>query len=136
MIRIRDLQRQIPDMAVRVGQFDEGDFETGRIKIVAIQDVFSMPRAAYTSNVTSSWVPPNTRPCLGESRLIELPYAALARYTSPADFAYLTEEAGRFGVLQAEGQPLNISYDIAVKPGAIDPSEAASDAAYICGYTA
>lgn len=135
VIRIRDLVRSIPDMAVRVGAFEEGSLTDGRIKLTVVQDVFGMPSTAFTATQTSGWTPPNSTPCIGRSELIEIPYALVAKYSSAADFNAIVPESSRFGVLLEVGQPLNNSYDIAVRDGAPTSDDEPTDTSYYCGYT-
>lgn len=135
-IRIKDLTRNIPDTVVRVAKFEEGNLRDGRVKITAVQDVFRMPTQAFSQVQASTWIPPNTAPCIGESTVIEVPYFLLNRYMTPADFAAVTPEAGRWGTLLTAGQPLNNSYDVAVKSGISTTDENPPDGRYYCGYTA
>ena len=62
-----------------------------------------------------------------------MPYAVLARIMSPADFAALTPESARFGVVCEVGQALNNSFAVAVRDGAATSDDAPVDSTY-CGY--
>lgn len=135
VIRIRDLSRNIPDMAVRIAQVAEGGLVNGKIQCIGVQDVFAMPATALTGQQPSAWTPPNFDPCLGQMRLIEIPYFTLVKYMTPADFAALTPGSARLGVLVAEGQGLNTGYDIAVRDGAPTSDDASLGSTYYCGYT-
>lgn len=134
-IRVSDLTRNIPEMVLRVASFEEGNLRDGKIKVAAVQDVFRMPTQSFADIQASTWVPPNTTPCIGESAVIEVPYFMLNRYSTPADFSAITPEASRWGTLLAVGQPLNNSYDVAVKSGASAGDEEPTDSSYFCGYT-
>lgn len=135
VIRIRDLRRNIPEMVVRVASVREGGLRDGKIDIVAVQDVFSMPATANTGTQGNVWQPPNSRPCLGRVRVMEMPYFWLARNLSTADFNALDSASARLGTVVEEGQTLNTSYSIAVRSGAPTSEDQPIDGSYYCGYT-
>jgi hypothetical protein len=119
VIRIQDPTRMIPDMAVRVGRFEDGPMTDGRIRITAVQDVFSLSAASYIGNQPPSWEAPNTTPCIGYNRSFEIPYFMLARMMSKADLDYLDDDEGRLGeVVELGGRPMNSGYRLAVRNGA------------------
>lgn len=137
VIRIRDVKRGIPDMAVRIGRYEDGTFQDGRIKVQAIQDVFSLPASSFTSNQSGGWAPPSTNPCEGRHRVFEMPYGLAARLMTPANFQALTGTGALLACAMEEGQSLNTSYNIAVKQGAKDSSENPPNNSYFCPtYTA
>ncbi len=71
VVRIQDLQRNVPDQVLRVATIDYGTATDGRIKVVAITDVFGTPRRGFTVIRPPSWTPPNTRPCVGRRRVFD-----------------------------------------------------------------
>lgn len=136
VIRIRDIERGIPDMAVRIGRFEDGNLGNGQIRITAVQDVFSMPSESYVTPQPGGWNPPASRPCIGRNRVIEIPYAAVVRSLSAADFNALTGDGAMFGTLLEEGQTVNTSYDVAVRSGLPTSDDNPPDNSYICGWSA
>lgn len=134
VIRIQDLPRSIPDMVLRVVQIDLGSLNNGRISVVAIQDVFGLPNKDFVVIGPPSWVPPNNNACVAQFTAFELPYHTLYRRLSPSEFAFLNDDSAYLGVSIAEGQPLNASCDIAVKPGAVTPDDQPTDSSGYCGY--
>lgn len=135
VIRVRDVSRSIPDMALRVAHVSEAGIENGRIEVVATQDVFSLPSTAVTANQGSVWAPPTLDPCLGRIRVLEVPYFMLAANMTAADLAARTPESTFLGVLAEEGQSLNTTYTVMTHTGAPSVDEAAVDGSMFCGYT-
>lgn len=133
VIRIQDLSRGVTDRVLRVGAVDYGSPQDGRIKAVAMQDVFGLPAAGYTAMVPPQWSPPNTRPCVGDRLVFELPYRSIYRALSAAEFSVVPDTAAYLGVLVDEGTPMNLSYDIAVRPGLPETEDNPPDDSYICG---
>jgi hypothetical protein len=123
VIRIRDVARRIPDMAVRIGRYEDGTFSDGRIRVTAVQDVFSLPAASFTGVQPPGWRPPNNAPCVGRHTAFELPYALAVQSLTPAEFQALSGDGAMFATLMEEGQTLNTGYEIWVKLGAADNSE-------------
>jgi hypothetical protein len=135
VIRVRDLPRGIPEMAVRVGRVETGTQQDGKITLTVVQDVFSFPLTSFTGSEPARWIPPNIKPCLGRHRVFEVPYAMLARASRPADFAMIGDEAAYLGACLEQGQSLNAGYAFAVRNGAPTVEDTPPDDAYYCGYT-
>lgn len=133
VIAIRDPKRGIPKMAVRVGRVEDGTLLDGKITLTVIQDVFSLPETAMSADVPSTWVPPNTKPCIDQQRVIEAPYFLLARTMTKADFDYISEDSGYIATFNSRGQPLNQGYKIAVRPDAPTSDDNPTDDSYVCG---
>lgn len=132
VIRIRDVARRIPDTAVRVARYEDGTFSDGRIRLTAIQDVFSLPAGSFVGVQPPGWVPPNNTPCVGRHTVFEMPYALAMQSMTPANFNALTGEGAMFATLMEEGQTLNTAYVVARKSGAPHVSEAAVNGDYYC----
>jgi hypothetical protein len=132
VIRVRDLSRNIPDMAIRIGRYEDGTYADGRIRVSAVQDVFSLPATSYVGVQAPGWVPPSTDACIGRHTGFEMPYAIAVRMLTPANFNALSGEGALFAALMEEGQSLNTTYDVAVKHGAADGSEEPLSGAYYC----
>lgn len=132
VIRVQDLSRGITDRVLRVGAVDYGSPQDGKIKVVAMQDVFGLPSTGYASMSPPQWTPPVTRPCVGENVIFELPYRSIYRALNTADFNVVPSSAAFLGVLVEEGSPMNLSYDIAVRPGLPSGEDNAPDDSYLC----
>lgn len=134
VIRIQDLARQIPDMVLRVATVDYGRLGEGRIEVTAMQDVFGLPQRGFTTIGPPQFKPLSNRPCVGDFVAFEMPYRSLYRALSPADFSFVSESTAYLGVIAEEGQPLNTSFSIAVRSGAVNPGEDnPPDSTYVCG---
>jgi Putative phage tail protein len=132
LLRVQDMARGVPDTVLRIGHIDYGSQTNGEIKITAIQDVFGLPKTGYTTIGPPQWTPPNTRPCLSNHRVFEVPYRSLYRQLSAAEFAFVDNTSAYIGAVCQEGQPLNTGYNIAVKPGAPSVDENPTDSSYVC----
>lgn len=135
VIRVRDLARNIPDTAFRVGRYEDGTLTNGQIKITAVQDVFSLPATSFVGSTQNNWQSPNTQPCIGRFQAFEMPYALVVRSLSAADFNALTGSGALFATVMEEGQTMNLSYDVALKNGPSANDEVPADQSYFCGYT-
>lgn len=119
VIRIRDVNRGIGDVAVRIGKIEDGTLQNGSITITAVQDVFSLPRASFIGSEPPNWIKPNNRPILKNHRAFEVPYFMLVAGMTPADFAFLGSDAGFLGTVVEKPTDLSLAYDLYVKPGEI-----------------
>lgn len=132
VLAIQDAKRGIPKMAVRVGRVEDGTLLDGKITLTVVQDVFTLPATAMAADVPSSWVPPNTRPCIDNQRVIEAPYFLMVRNLTKADLDYVGSDSGYIATLNSRGQPLNQGYKIAVRPDAPTLDDNPPDSNYIC----
>lgn len=118
VIRIRDTVRGIGDVVVRVGRIEDGTLTNGVITIVAVQDVFALPSASFVSTQPPQWTKPDNKPILKRHRAFEVPYFMLKGAMTPADFAYVEDDAGYLGTLVEKPSDLALAYDLYVKPSA------------------
>lgn len=132
LMRVQDMARGVPDTVLRIGHIDYGTQTNGEIKITAIQDVFGLPKRGYTTIGPPQWTPPNTRPCISNHKVFEVPYRSLYRELSAADLAFVDNTSAYLGTVCQEGQALNVGYNLAVKPGAPTVDENAADSSYVC----
>jgi hypothetical protein len=132
VIAIEDAKRGIPKTAVRVLRIEGSGITSGKVTITAVQDVFALPYEGFAAEVATTWTPPNTRPCIDQQAVFEIPYFLLARNLSPADMSFLDENAGYIGALSSQGQPMNMGYRLAVRNSAPTPDDAPADASYNC----
>ena len=135
VIRIQDYSRNIPDTIIRIATVDYGTPRDGKIKVQAVQDVFGLPARGFAALPPPTWTPPNRQPCVGMFELFELPYRSVYRRLSAADLSFVPAEAGYIGTALAEGQPLNASYDIAVRSGLPETEDEPSGEGSFCGFS-
>jgi len=85
----------LSQIVYRVVDIDYGVLQNGAVLIKAIEDVYSLPDAAYTEAQAGYWVDPVSAPapCPIES-LVELPYWDVARNSTDADLDYLPIDVG------------------------------------------
>lgn len=136
VMRIEDVSRNIPDMVVRVATMQDGTLTDGQISFDVVQDVFSFPSTGFTSSQPPSWSAPTFLPCIGEHKVIEIPYFLLARTMRAADFNLVDNTSAYMGTIAAQGQQANVDYLVAVKDTAptSDETPLPDDQLY-CGYT-
>mgnify|MGYP003945347323 CR=1 FL=1 len=85
----------IADMVVVIGSVAHGTATKGDMKIVAVQNVYSMPSTVYVTPQDGLWVPPATTPTASPHQLaFEAPYVELASSLSYADLSALPADAG------------------------------------------
>lgn len=130
---IQDPKRGIPKMAVRVGRVEDGTLLDGKITLTVVQDVFTLPATTMAADVPSSWVPPNTTPCIDQQHVFEAPYFLMVRTMSKADLDYVGQDSGYIATLNSRGQPLNQGHKIAVRPDAPTSDDNPADDSYTCG---
>lgn len=122
VFRIQDLSRGIPDTVVRIGRIDRGNLTKGEMKFDVVNDVFSFPLTAYAAPVYAPNRPkPEAKPAY--STVFEMPYFMIVGGTSPADFAYIPQEAGYIATLAVRPDPMHGGYEIGVRDGAPTPDE-------------
>ena len=132
VVVIEDIKRNIKRTAVRVGNVDVSNYREGKIKVVAVQDVFSLPSTTYAAAVPPSWVAPVSKPCISDQKVFEMPYFMIARSLSAADLAYITDDTGYLATMSAQGQPMNLGYRIAVRDSAPTAEDTPTTAEYYC----
>lgn len=123
VIRIRDLNRGIADLVVRVGRVEDGTLQNGTITITAVQDVFGLPLASFIGNEPPNWVKPNNKPVLKRHRAFEVPYFLLNASMTPADFAYIKEDGAYLGTVVEKPSNLSLAYNLYVRPDAPAPED-------------
>lgn len=132
LIRIQDMDRGIPDMVLRVGTVDYGKLAEGKIVVHALQDVFGLPQRGFTTIGPPQWRPLVNRACIGETLSFEMPYRSMYRALNTADLAFVPSTAAYLGVVTQEGRPLNAVFNIAVRPGAVEPEDQPANTDYMC----
>ncbi|MHB1057234.1 MAG: hypothetical protein ACYC0F_05060 [Rhodanobacter sp.] len=85
----------IADMVVVTGSVAHGTATKGDMKIVAVQNIYSMPSTVYVSPQDGMWVAPDTTATASpHQRALESPYVELASSLNTADLAALPVDAG------------------------------------------
>jgi hypothetical protein len=134
VIRIEDVPRKIFDMVVRVARVEDGTLTNGPITLTVVQDVFSLPATTFTGNQPNTWERPSFEPCIGLHKVFEVPYFLLANTLTPAALAGIAPSSAFLGTVAEKAQTDNVSYDIAVRSGAVEEEDwPENDSAY-CGY--
>lgn len=133
VFRIEDQSRLIHDMVLRVAYVEDGTLLDGKITITAVQDVFSLPSSTFTGSEPPRWEQPNYNACVGRHEVFEAPYFMMARILTPSDFSMVTDTSAYFGTVVEQGQPSNVSYELAVRMTEPTPDDWPEDGAY-CGF--
>lgn len=85
----------IADMVCVLGDIDSGTLVDGRIRIVAVQDVFGFPSAVYVEGEPGLAEPPDDTPVAPPHQVaIEAPYVEMVANISRADLAVLPVDVG------------------------------------------
>ncbi|WP_303749503.1 phage tail protein [Stenotrophomonas pigmentata] len=122
-LRLQLPLRGIADMVCMVGDIDTGILRSGSIKLVAVQDVFSMPDTTYIVGEPGVDTTPSTKPQVPAQQLaFEAPYVELAGTLSPGDLAVLAVDAG-FLATVARRPGTGINYALWTAPPASDYGE-------------
>lgn len=135
VMRIRDVQRKIPVMVVRIATVKSGTLRDGKITLSVVQDVFSFPEATFTAEQPNSWSPPNFTPCIGDHEVFEAPYFLLAQQLTPSEFSAVDDGSAYVAAVAERAKASNIGYDMAIRLSAPTPDDVPGpgDAMY-CGY--
>lgn len=98
-VRLLAPNRGFADVIVVIGDIDYGNLTDDTIKLVLLQDVFSLPDASFVDPQTSLDEPPDAEPeAIEEWVLQESPYAVLAGLT-PEELETIDEDSGLVGAL-------------------------------------
>jgi hypothetical protein len=113
--RLQAPKRGISDMVCRVAEIDRGTLQSGAIRLVAVQDVFSMPSTAYVLGQPP--VPPASQEpkAIQHQVLFEAPYVELAGSLSQADLAAMDADAG-YIVAAASRPGAGVGYALLTRP--------------------
>lgn len=85
----------IADMVCIVGDIAHGTHKDGRVRIVAVQDVYTMPDTVHVQPEPGLWQPPDRTPAPSPNQAaIESPYIELAATLSSADLSGLPDDVG------------------------------------------
>lgn len=105
-----ELAEETIDAVFRIGDISYGTHDNPFLKIVAVEDIFSVDSNAFDSVPPSAFVPPNTDPVAATRRLVqEAPYYELQQSLSAADLAALTSTQGFLSA--ALSRPTSLTID-------------------------
>ncbi|WP_435609934.1 phage tail protein [Pseudomonas knackmussii] len=116
--RVRSTRRGIGEIVLRVGRFEDGTLDDGRVQITALQDVFGLPAASFVAVPPAGWAPPDRTPrAVTIRRAFELPYHALVGSVDPANLQQLGTSATFAATVGAAPTSLALSYDLTDRVG-------------------
>lgn len=114
----------IANMVCMVGDIDRGTLQSGAIKIVALQDVYTLPATSYVQAQPAIDSANAVPVAVTDAALMEVPYAALVPQMSAAELAALADDAGYLltvGPRPADGL---VNYQLQTRPAAGSYAEA------------
>lgn len=95
----------IADMVCLLGDVDYGTLTDGRIRIIAVQDVFGFPQTVYVTPEPGLAIPPGDSPSSSPNQqVLESPYVELVANLSNADLAAFPADAGALLTLATRPQ--------------------------------
>lgn len=124
--RIQAPEEGVTDMIIVVGDIEYGTLKDGRIKIIGVQDVYSMPETTYVT-VQPSQAPPVYSPPAPPpaQRLIEAPYVEVVANLSAADLAVFPDDSGVIMSMAVEPSS-GLNYSLYSAPAGADLEETGS----------
>lgn len=120
VFRLQHPAEGIGDLVCVVGDIDCGTLRDGKVKLVALQDVFTFPDSVYVAAESGMATPPDNTPVVPSyQRAIEAPYIVLAGSISKAELPLVSEDAGYFMAMAAQPQT-GINYGLYTSADDID----------------
>ncbi len=108
----------LTDLVYRVAHVDRGALEQGEITLTAVQDVFGLPSAVYSSQQPSGWVDPIVAPVPATyQRLVESSYWDVQMNVTQADIANFDPDFGFLGALVERPSDGSYNFDLLTKVG-------------------
>lgn len=119
LFRIRAPEQGIAEIVLRAGDIRDGTLVDGRIRIVAIQDVFALDAAAYLIEQPTTHVAPDRTPmAVSVRQLAELSYRDLAMRLSPAALDAAAPESSSLMALARRPSGLSLNYHLFTRTAA------------------
>ncbi|QIE87323.1 hypothetical protein [Pseudomonas nitroreducens] len=116
--RVRSLKRGLAAVVVRVGRYEDGTLQDGRITITALEDQFSLPLTTFVATPPTGWLPPDRAPyAITTRRLFELPYRELAGSIDPANLQLLDPTASFLAAVAEAPTSLSMSFNLTNRVG-------------------
>lgn len=111
-IRLQAPRRGIEDMVVLLGDNDVGATPSSAVKLVVVQDIYSMPETSYVEVQDPIDTSPSAIPLPAPNqRLFESPYVELAAVVPPAELAALQPDVG-FVLVAAQRPSSGVNYSL------------------------
>lgn len=117
VLKIQDPQsRGIGTVVVRVGTVEEAGQEDGKIKIVAVQDMFGVDLNTFGQVQPPQHVEPDFTPAVARRLIYEATYAELSGLMPEGEFRTIGALDGYLRAHAEKPTQISMAYDIAVKP--------------------
>lgn len=117
--RVRSLKRGLAAVVVRVGRYEDGTLQDGRITITALEDQFSLPLTTFVAAPPTGWLPPDRAPyAVTTRRLFELPYRELAGSIDQANLQLIDPTASFLAAVAEAPTSLSMSFNLTDRVGA------------------
>lgn len=108
--------RGIQNLILRAGEIEDGPLEDETITITAMQDVFSLPDAAFVTPQPSYWTPPDKSIRVVETRVVdEMTYFDLSGIIPPGELGVITTDTGILKVFAKKPSGATVDYILADK---------------------
>jgi len=119
LFRLQLPSEGIGDVVCLAGEIDYGELANGRMKIVALQDVFGLPSAVFVDPTRSVDDPVISTPFASANRRVfEAPYVELAASLAPVNLAALPADAGYLSTVATRPPGMGLGYAIFTAAGA------------------
>ena len=127
LFRIRAEDHGITDIVLRAADIRDGTLVDGRIRIVAVQDVFALDATAYVAGQPSTHVEPDRTPQpVANRHVFEASYRDLLRNLPPAEFALVNDDTGALAALARRPSGLSLDYRLTTRTAGNDFEEVAT----------
>lgn len=114
-----DPSRGITSLVLRAITCDYGSPTDATIMVKAMQDVFGLPAAGYTTPQVSGWAVPDASPLpVPQQVMFESPYVQLAGVLRQADLDVLPADAGYLAAVGSRPSGLAVNYSLQTRLGA------------------
>lgn len=107
--------RGIEHIIMRAVRVEHNELTNGEISVTAVQDVFGLPKTAYSQVQASLWVKPDFQPlAIEHSRLFELPYTHLLDDFSHEQLQFM-QQLGYVMPLAQRPNDIQLDFDVWAK---------------------
>ncbi|HYE35515.1 phage tail protein [Methylocaldum sp.] len=115
----------LSEVVYRVGSFQSGTLQDGKITIEAVEDVFGLPTNVYAAQQPVGWVSPNNSPTASPYRVLyEAPFYDLVRLMGQNDAEALAVDAGYLIAAGVRPSDDAFNYALLTRTGAAAYAEA------------
>lgn len=118
LVRIQAPEHGIADIVLRVGDIQDGTLVDGRIRVVALQDVFGMDATTYVADAPSTHVDPDRTPGASQDRLwTEASYRDLVLELGAGDLVAMAPDRSIPMMMARRPSGLATGYDLVTRTG-------------------